>query len=371
MKKTNKITAVLVAGMVAAGTASASLVTASASNPATGNSSAKTASSASAKTVANASITVKPQVYTAKALKPAVTVKVGDSTLVAGRDYSLAYSNNVKVGKATVTVKGTNDYAGQKSVSFNILPRKPIVSQAALSGDSVKLSWNKVAYATSYTVYVKTSDDKDYKEAGETKDTSYTAEGNYNDGNTYQFIVKATADVNGNNYSSAFSDVKEVSNNTSDLKKNTETAKKIQAVFNEDIKGSFTTSDRRPGKALFVSDGKVWKEAGTDMTFNPENYWNRYENATPILKTVAYDEVAIAKAVPPAKINGRAVAYVESDGNEVTFAAFASGTDNFGSKVVDDKTYSVNEAHFSIGTTNGFKSVVEAESYNEDEPVNS
>jgi hypothetical protein len=70
--------------------------------------------------LAKASVTVKAQTYTGKALKPAPVVKVGTRTLKSGTDYTLAYKNNTKVGTATVTVKGKGNYAGSASAKFTI-----------------------------------------------------------------------------------------------------------------------------------------------------------------------------------------------------------------------------------------------------------
>lgn len=52
-----------------------------------------------------ATVTVKDQKYTGKALKPAVTVKVGKTKLKKGKDYTVSYTNNKNLGTAFVTVK--------------------------------------------------------------------------------------------------------------------------------------------------------------------------------------------------------------------------------------------------------------------------
>ena len=57
-------------------------------------------------------ITVKDQVYTGKALKPAVTVKYGKETLKKGTDFTVVYKNNKAIGTAAVTVKGKGKYTG-------------------------------------------------------------------------------------------------------------------------------------------------------------------------------------------------------------------------------------------------------------------
>lgn len=63
------------------------------------------------------------QAYTGAAITPAVTVKVSENgaKLVEGKDYTVAYSYNTKVGTAYVTITGIGEYKGTKVVSFNIV----------------------------------------------------------------------------------------------------------------------------------------------------------------------------------------------------------------------------------------------------------
>ena len=76
-------------------------------------------------------ITVADATYTGSALKPAVTVKDGETTLVKGTDYTVVYSNNVIARPAdatenapTVTITGIGDnYAGTTSKTFTIKPK--------------------------------------------------------------------------------------------------------------------------------------------------------------------------------------------------------------------------------------------------------
>ena len=64
--------------------------------------------------------------YTGEAIEPAVTVTVNGQQLTAGKDYSVAYTNNVEPGTATVTVTGiataseTIGYTGKVSIDFII-----------------------------------------------------------------------------------------------------------------------------------------------------------------------------------------------------------------------------------------------------------
>ena len=72
--------------------------------------------------ISNASVKLakKSYVFDGKAKKPAVTVVLNGKTLVNGTDYTVTYSNNKKIGKATVTVTGKGKYNGIVKTTFNI-----------------------------------------------------------------------------------------------------------------------------------------------------------------------------------------------------------------------------------------------------------
>ena len=61
-----------------------------------------------------------PQQYTGKAVTPEPVVKFQGKTLKKGTDYTVTYSNNVKIGTATVTVSGRGNYSGSRSATFRI-----------------------------------------------------------------------------------------------------------------------------------------------------------------------------------------------------------------------------------------------------------
>ena len=58
--------------------------------------------------------------YTGYAIQPTVTIKNGSTALVNGTDYTLSYSNNTKVGTATVTAAGKGIYSGTVSKTYTI-----------------------------------------------------------------------------------------------------------------------------------------------------------------------------------------------------------------------------------------------------------
>ena len=74
-------------------------------------------------------------VFNGTELKPTVTVKDGDAVLVEGTDYTLAYTNNVNVGTATVTATGIGNYTGTQTKEFSITKADmTITAPAAISG---------------------------------------------------------------------------------------------------------------------------------------------------------------------------------------------------------------------------------------------
>ena len=60
------------------------------------------------------------QKHTGKAVKPKPRVTYKGKVLKLGRDYTLSYKDNVRAGKATVTVKGKGNFKGSKSARFQI-----------------------------------------------------------------------------------------------------------------------------------------------------------------------------------------------------------------------------------------------------------
>ena len=60
------------------------------------------------------------QTYSGSAKTPTVTVKDGNTTLTSGTHYTVAYSNNINAGTATVTITGTGNYTGTKNANFTI-----------------------------------------------------------------------------------------------------------------------------------------------------------------------------------------------------------------------------------------------------------
>ncbi len=103
--------------------------------------------------IKNAKITVKSKTaYTGKALKPAVTVTLSGKTLKKGTDYSVAYKNNKKPGKATVTVTGKGSYIDSKSKNFIIVPKKAAKPTVKAGKKQMTVTLKKDKLATGYQI---------------------------------------------------------------------------------------------------------------------------------------------------------------------------------------------------------------------------
>ncbi|MCR5789057.1 MAG: hypothetical protein K6G83_04135, partial [Lachnospiraceae bacterium] len=59
--------------------------------------------------------------YVASGVKPAVTVKDGDTVLEKGKDYTIRYSNNKAAGTGRITLKGTGKYSSSVKLDFTIV----------------------------------------------------------------------------------------------------------------------------------------------------------------------------------------------------------------------------------------------------------
>ena len=119
-----------------------------------------TAKDASTLTIAAVSAVV----YDGKAKTPELTVMDGETKLVKGADYDVAYDNNIKAGMATATASFKDNYTGTKSVTFEIAAKDAsTLTIAAVSPDvydgkaktpelTVKDGETKLVKDTDYTV---------------------------------------------------------------------------------------------------------------------------------------------------------------------------------------------------------------------------
>lgn len=157
--------------------------------------------------IAKCAITVKNATLNKTTVKPAVTVKDGNTTLKAGRDYNITYKNNKAVGNGTAVITGIGKYIGSVSKRFKILPAKTTIIELYNKGTTVSLAWEKTNGITGYEIYYSTKKSSGYQKlAGiSAKKTEYSAK--LSSGKTYYFKVRSYKTVNGTKYYSAYSTV--------------------------------------------------------------------------------------------------------------------------------------------------------------------
>ncbi len=166
--------------------------------------------------ISKATVTVAAtSVYTGKALKPTVTVKLGGKTLKSGTDYTVAYKSNTNCGKANITITGKGNYTGTKTATFIIKPAKTTISSVkSPKTKQIKVKWKKSAGGvTGHEVMIATNkkfskNKKTYTVSG-TSTTSKTITG-LKKGTTYYAKVRAYKTVGKTKYYGAWSAVKSV-----------------------------------------------------------------------------------------------------------------------------------------------------------------
>ncbi|MDO5324098.1 MAG: MBG domain-containing protein [Clostridia bacterium] len=61
------------------------------------------------------------QTYTGREIRPQPRLRFGGARLVRGTDYVLSYSNNVRLGRATITITGMGNFSGACDLEFKII----------------------------------------------------------------------------------------------------------------------------------------------------------------------------------------------------------------------------------------------------------
>ena len=147
------------------------------------------------------------QIYTGKTITPSVTVTYKGTKLTAGTDYTVAYSNNINAGTATVTITGKGAYSGTVSRNFVIYKDIPdkITSQSVSVNQSSSII-SKITVGTKVSDILNKIDQKKYVAVynGNTRVSSDTLVATgmkvvISDGNNIkkQYTIIVTGDVNG------------------------------------------------------------------------------------------------------------------------------------------------------------------------------
>ena len=85
------------------------------------------------------------QEHTGTAIKPPVTVIDGNPTIITSDDYTVAYSDNIAIGQATVTLTGKRNYTGTKTVHFMIKGSSAAALKAEIAWKLLKASGTYMA----------------------------------------------------------------------------------------------------------------------------------------------------------------------------------------------------------------------------------
>ena len=129
--------------------------------------------------------------YTSEEIKPSVTLAWDTTNLVQDTDYTIAYTNNINVGQATITITGQGNYSGELTLTFDIVKANPtytaptpkenlrengnqleLINPGTTNGGTLKYSLTEVGmYSTdiptaitagSYRVYYSVEGDSNY-----------------------------------------------------------------------------------------------------------------------------------------------------------------------------------------------------------------
>ncbi|UEL49181.1 leucine-rich repeat protein [Terrisporobacter hibernicus] len=146
--------------------------------------------------------------YTDKEIKPKLIIKEGNKLIKEGYDYTLSYKNNKNIGLATILIQGKDNYYGQRTITFKIVPKTITkISQTYSSANRIELSWNKISGVSGYRIYRSTSKNGAYTNVGAVKGsgtTSYINSG-LSSGKIYYYKVRAYKTVGKTNYYSNYS----------------------------------------------------------------------------------------------------------------------------------------------------------------------
>ena len=145
-------------------------------------------------------------------MKPGVVVKLNDTLLVAGKDYTVSYINNKKVGTATVIVNGIVQYTGSISKTFTINPAKQNIQKIETRYGGFFVDWAQKGSATGYEIQYATNygfTNAETKRLTANKPDTVTISGLYR-GRNYFVRVRSYTIVRGSTYYGEWSPIKNV-----------------------------------------------------------------------------------------------------------------------------------------------------------------
>ena len=200
--------------------------------------------------------------FTGSNITPSVTVKVAGKTLTSGTDYTVSYSNNKNVGKATVKITGKGNYSGSLSAKFDIVPAKQQIQKLETKYKGFFVDWAQKGSATGYDVEYSVNANMSgavSKHLTANKPDTLTVSGLAGD-KTYYVRVRSYTNRNGKVYYGAWSDVKSIKTANNDI-----TKASVSGISTKAFTGKAITQN------VTVKVGNTVLKNGTDYTVSYSN----------------------------------------------------------------------------------------------------
>lgn len=149
--------------------------------------------------------------YSGKSLTPAVVVKDSKGKVIPSTGYKVSYSNNKRVGTATVKVTGKGNVKGTKTTTFKIVPKTTSITEIVSAKKGFRVTWKKQAtQTTGYQIRYSTSSKFT---ASKTKEVTFSKNStvkktvtNLTGNKKYYVQVRTYKKVSGKTYYSDWSD---------------------------------------------------------------------------------------------------------------------------------------------------------------------
>ena len=100
---------------------------------------------------------ISTKAFTGKNITQSITVKYNGKTLKNGTDYTVSYSNNKKIGTATVKIAGKSSYTGTITKTFKINPAKQEIQKLTAKSKAFFVDWAQKGSATGYEIQYATN----------------------------------------------------------------------------------------------------------------------------------------------------------------------------------------------------------------------
>ena len=155
---------------------------------------------------------ISTKAFTGKNITQSITVKYNGKTLKNGTDYTVSYSNNKKIGTATVKIAGKGSYTGTITKTFKINPAKQEIQKLTAKSKAFFVDWAQKGSATGYEIQYATNSKftRAKKVTITNKKTDKTTISKLSGKKKYYVRVRSYTTVKGTKYYGAWSSTKTV-----------------------------------------------------------------------------------------------------------------------------------------------------------------